>query len=201
MSMSSLIPLFYKKFSIQGGDGLIQNSNKKYNKYFHNIAFKKIILSNTPVTATSKTYQVALPATNTLTADNIANGISLSLNSTFGTTPSVLNINGSTLYMEETPWTAYAAIDPATIPVANNQLGGAIGTSPKAIGFDMCYFDYGINNISNSFTFDDATSQTITNNTPVSSAGIAMDNTSVTRTIETTCCRIPMAMEYMIYTK
>ncbi len=145
------------------------------------------ILSNTPVTATSKTYQVALPTANTLTAANIANGISLSLNSTFGTTPSVLNINGSTLYMEETPWTADAAIDPATIPVANNQLGGAIGTSPKAIGFDICYFDYGINNISNSFTFDDATSQTITNNTPVSSAGIAMDNTSVTRTIETTC--------------
>jgi RHS repeat-associated protein len=146
------------------------------------------ITSNSNVTATKKTYQIELHPQYTPIADSTANGISLNLNTTFGTTPSVFNINGSALNILETPWTTDVAIDPATIPTAaNNQLGGAIGTSPKAIGFNMCYFNYGINNISNSFTFDDATSQAITSNTPVSTSGIAMDNTTVTRTIETTC--------------
>ena len=73
------------------------------------------------------------------------------------------------------------SINPATIPaVGNNQLGGA--GNATALGFDMCYFNYGINTIQNTFTFDDATSQTITNNPPVSSQGIAM-NSTVTRTL------------------
>lgn len=139
------------------------------------------VVSGAPVSATSRTYEIARPVANTLTLPEYQNGISLALNTTFGA-GTVLNVNGTT-YLQETPWSTPVSIDPATIPVATNQLGGSIGTTLKALGFDMCYFDYGINNISNAFTFDDVTSPIITNNTPYSNSGIGMDNATVTRTL------------------
>jgi RHS repeat-associated protein len=136
--------------------------------------------SNTPVTATSRSYEVALPANSALTNAQVANGIALNLSTTFAA-GTVFNINGNTQNKDEKLWSAPVNINPATIPaVGNNQLGGT-GTA-RALGFDMCYFNYGINNIQNAFSFDDATSQTITTNPPVSSQGIVM-NSNVTRTL------------------
>ncbi|HEX8015602.1 MAG TPA: RHS repeat-associated core domain-containing protein, partial [Flavobacterium sp.] len=136
--------------------------------------------SSNPVTATSRSYEITLPAANALTNAQIANGIALSLNTAFAA-GTVFNVNGSTLYKDEKVWTTPVSINPTAIPaVGNNQLGGA--GNATALGFDMCYFNYGINNIQNTFTFDDATSQTVTNNPPVSSQGIAM-NSNVTRTL------------------
>ena len=136
--------------------------------------------SSNPATATSRSYEVTLLAGNPLTNAQIANGIALSLNTTFAA-GTVFNVNGSTVNKDEKLWTAPVSINPTAIPVVgNNQLGGA--GNATALGFDMCYFNYGINNIQNAFTFDDATSQTITNNPPVSSQGIAM-NSNVIRTL------------------
>ncbi|MFB9110344.1 RHS repeat-associated core domain-containing protein [Flavobacterium gyeonganense] len=134
--------------------------------------------SDAPATATSRSYEITLPAANALTNAQIANGIALNLNTAFGA-GTTFNVNGSTL-KDEKVWTTPVSINPTAIPVGNNQLGGA--GNATAVGFDMCYFNYGINNIQNGFTFDDATSQTITNNPPVSSQGIAM-NSTVTRTL------------------
>nr|WP_294922374.1 RHS repeat-associated core domain-containing protein [uncultured Flavobacterium sp.] len=136
--------------------------------------------SNTPATATSRSYEVTMPANRALTNAQAANGIALNLNTTFAA-GTVFSVNGSTLYKDEKLWSTPLNINPAAVPaVGNNQLGGT-GTA-RALGFDMCYFNYGINNIQNAFSFDDATNETITNNPPVSSQGIVMNN-DVTRTL------------------
>ncbi|MDR6762071.1 RHS repeat-associated protein [Flavobacterium sp. 2755] len=138
------------------------------------------ITSATPATATTRNYEIALPANRALTNAQIANGIALNLNTKFGE-GTVLAVNGSTLYKDEKLWSVPVNINPAAIPVVgNNELGGA--GNARALGFDMCYFNYGVNNIQNNFSFDDAASRTITNNPPVSSQGIAM-NSNVTRTL------------------
>ena len=136
-------------------------------------------ISVTPPTATSRRYEVALPVANALSVAQITNGIALNLNTTFGA-GTVFSVNGNNQYLEEKLWSPPTTINPASIPSNTLNLLGGAGTA-QPLAFDMCYFDYGINGVQNAFSFDDVTSQFITNNPPTSSQGITM-NAEVMRT-------------------
>ena len=105
-------------------------------------------VSNNPTSPTSRTYEVALPDANTLSEDEIKDGLNISFDTSFGVnTPTSFSINGNIQNIDEPQWTNPVSIAPLSIPVGNNQIGGGIG-------FDMCYFNYGINGINNEFNFD-----------------------------------------------
>ncbi|QOG02341.1 RHS repeat-associated core domain-containing protein [Flavobacterium sp. MDT1-60] len=166
-----------KEITNQVQVNLVKNNNSITPKFTVNQYTK--ITSDSPVTATVKSYDVTLQA-NLLTTP--ANSIAIKLNTTFGSTPTQLDVNGFTQIVENrTNWITPRTISPASIPAENlNKLGG-VGNA-RALGFDMCYFNYGINTLQNGFTFDDAADASNTSNPPVSSLGIAINN-NVTRTL------------------
>jgi RHS repeat-associated protein len=166
-----------KEITNQVQVNLVKNNNSITPKFTVNQYTK--ITSDSPVTATIKSYDVTLQA-NLLTTP--ANSIAIKLNTSFGASATQLNVNGFTQIVENTAnWITPRAFNPANIPTENvNKLGG-VGNA-KALGFDMCYFNYGINTLQNGFTFDDAADASNTSNPPVSSLGIAINN-NVTRTL------------------
>ncbi len=95
------------------------------------------------------------------------------------------NINGNPLSLSAMQWTAETSI--ASIPVIanNNQIGGTFDIY-KPIGFDMCYFNYGVNTsnkIANvSFGFDLQSGDPITI-VPVSNLGHVINANVVTRVL------------------
>jgi RHS repeat-associated protein len=166
-----------KEITNQVQVNLVKNNNSITPKFTVNQYTK--ITSDSPVTATIKSYDVTLQA-NLLTTP--ANSIAIKLNTSFGASATQLNVNGFTQIVENTAnWITPRAFNPASIPAENvNKLGG-VGNA-RALGFDMCYFNYGINTLQNGFTFDDAADASNTSNPPVSSLGIAINN-NVTRTL------------------
>ncbi|MBF4494421.1 hypothetical protein IR010_17890, partial [Flavobacterium sp. MR2016-29] len=166
-----------KEITNQVQINLVKNNNSISPKITVNQYTK--ITSDSPVTATIKSYDVTLQA-NLLTTP--ANSIAIKLNTTFGTNPTLLDVNGFTQIVENRAnWITPTTVNPASIPAENiNKLGGA--GNARALGFDMCYFNYGINTLQNGFTFDDATDLANTSNPPVSSLGIPINN-NVIRTL------------------
>jgi RHS repeat-associated protein len=166
-----------KEITNQVQINLVKNNNSISPKFTVNQYTK--ITSDSPVTATVKSYDVTLQA-NLLTAP--ANSIAINLNTTFGNSATQLNVNGFTQIVENNSnWITPQTYNPDSIPAEiNNKLGGA--GNATSLGFDMCYFNYGINTMQNGFTFDDAISAGNTSNPPVSSLGIAINN-NVTRTL------------------
>jgi len=116
---------------------------------------------------------VVIPDANTLSENDIKDGLSLSFDTSFGVnTATSFSVNGNVLDIGEPQWTNPVSIDPLSIPVGNNQIGGGIA-------FDMCYFNYSINNIHNEFNFDhDADVMH-----PYSLQGITMNYNGTARTL------------------
>jgi RHS repeat-associated protein len=166
-----------KEITNQVQVNLVKNNNSITPKFTVNQYTK--ITSDSPVTATVKSYDVTLQA-NLLTTP--ANSIAIKLNTTFGSNPTQLDVNGFTQIIENTAnWITPRVFNPANIPAENSNKLGGVGNA-RALGFDMCYFNYGINTLQNGFTFDDAADASNTSNPPVSSLGITINN-NVTRTL------------------
>ena len=113
-----------------------------------------------------------------LSASEITNVISLKLNTNFATT--LFNVN--TTNSIATPQWSLPATFTGIIPTVSttsdsNQLGGTLAGF-KALKFEMCNFNYSLNNvISHSFSFDDVSDATVTSNSPVEASNNAIQMT------------------------
>ncbi|WP_431244379.1 RHS repeat-associated core domain-containing protein [Flavobacterium sp. P21] len=175
--MKDVIETQTKEITNQVLVNLVKTNNSISPKFTVNQYTK--ITSDSPATATIKTYDVSLPA-NVLTTPT--SNIAIKLNTSFGEGTTQLNVNGFTQIVEnKADWVTPKTYNPANIPAGTDSKLGGTGNA-RALGFDMCYFNYGLNNVQDAFNFDDAASKTITNNPPVSSKGVAMNN-NVTRTL------------------
>ena len=113
-----------------------------------------------------------------LSASEITNVISLKLNTNFATT--LFNVNATNSIA--TPQWSLPATFVGIIPTVSttsdsNQLGGTLAGF-KALKFEMCNFNYSLNNvISHSFSFDDVSEATVTSNPPVEASNNAIQMT------------------------
>ncbi|WP_426063176.1 RHS repeat-associated core domain-containing protein [Flavobacterium sp. DSP2-3-1] len=132
-------------------------------------------------------------ATNSISQSDIQKGITLNLDTDFGTGSASFIVNGA-IEAASAVWNAATSTAPLPAVQINgiNKLGGSINGG-NSLGFDMCYLNYTIkplNDVANSqsFSFDDATSKTVTNNPPASATGTIMTvSPSVQRTLTALC--------------
>ncbi|PXY42832.1 hypothetical protein DMB65_02105 [Flavobacterium cheongpyeongense] len=123
------------------------------------------------------------------TAAEYSKGIDLNFNANFKDKVFSYLVNNESQPITNSDWVASST----TYPIINqNKLGGVIN-SKNALSFDLCYFDYTMSPYEapvsvQSFSFNDATSNTITDNAPVSASGTAMTvSPAVVRSLSGLC--------------